>query len=105
MAFAHARLCKGSRFTMLQGLPRDWGSRCCCDFWERVVGGDEALPEAGAKRAVVDGAADLEQPVGAAPRRDQRICCDLFMRRLTRKLAVPSVNAVPTRSPARCRSP
>src|SRR4051812_30913213 len=41
----------------------------------------------------------------SAPRRDQRICCDLFMRRLTRKLAVPSVNAVPTRSPARCRSP
>ena len=34
----------------------------------RVVGGLEALPEAEAERAVVDGAADLEQPVGATPR-------------------------------------
>src|SRR5690349_13384800 len=33
----------------------------------------------------------------SAPRRDQRICCALFMRRLTRKLAVPSVIDVPTR--------
>src|SRR5690349_24181508 len=33
----------------------------------------------------------------SAPRRDQRICCDLFIRRITRKLAVPSVIAVPTR--------
>ena len=40
----------------------------------------------------------------SAPRRDQRICCDLFMRRLTRKLAVPSVIDVPTRRPARWRS-
>src|SRR3954465_11985959 len=34
----------------------------------RTVGGLEALPEAGAERAVVDGAADLEQPIGTAPR-------------------------------------
>ena len=34
----------------------------------RVVGGLEALPEADAERAVVDSAADLEQPVGATPR-------------------------------------
>src|SRR5215207_8859385 len=40
----------------------------------------------------------------SAPRRDQRMCCDLFMRRLTRKLAVASVNEVPTRKPARWRS-
>ena len=40
----------------------------------------------------------------SAPRRDHRICCDLFMRRLTRKLAVPSVIDVPTRRPARWRS-
>src|SRR3954451_20311312 len=33
----------------------------------RIVGGLEALPEADAEHAVVDGAADLEQPVGAAP--------------------------------------
>src|SRR4051812_37437309 len=49
------------------GLSRDWGS--CCDGWwrMRIVGGWEALPEAGAERAVIDGAADLEQPVGPAP--------------------------------------
>jgi hypothetical protein len=29
----------------------------------------------------------------SAPRRDQRICCDLAMRRLTRKLAVHAVFA------------
>src|SRR5688500_10351075 len=40
----------------------------------------------------------------SAPRRDHRICWDLFMRRLTRKLAVPSVSDVPTRRPARWRS-
>ena len=34
----------------------------------RIVGGLEALPEAGAERAIVDGAADLEQPIGTAPR-------------------------------------
>src|SRR3954453_18688648 len=33
----------------------------------RIVGCVEALPEAGAERAVVDGAADLDQPFGAAP--------------------------------------
>ena len=49
------------------GLSRDWGS--CRDgcWWVRVVGGLEALPEADAERAVVDGAADLEQPVGTTP--------------------------------------
>src|SRR6478752_3962644 len=50
------------------GLPRDWGSGCGGEFRERVVRGEEALPEAGAERAVVDGAADLEQPIGTAPR-------------------------------------
>src|SRR3954447_16915374 len=52
----------------LWGLPRDWGSGCGGDCGERVVRGEEALPEAGAERAVVDGAADLEQPIGTAPR-------------------------------------
>src|SRR6185312_10317101 len=51
-----------------KGLPRDWGAGCGGDFGERVVRGEEALPEAGAERAVVDGAADLEQPIGTAPR-------------------------------------
>src|SRR3954469_21784897 len=50
------------------GLPRDWGSCRGGDFGERVVRSEEALPEAGAERALVDGAADLEQPVGATPR-------------------------------------
>jgi len=50
------------------GPPRDWGSGCCGSFGERVVRGEEALPEAGAERAIVDGAADLEQPIGTVPR-------------------------------------
>ncbi len=49
------------------GLSRDWGS-CRDGCWRmRIVGGLEALPEAGAERAVVDGAANLEQQVGPAP--------------------------------------
>ena len=51
----------------LKGLSRDWGSFRDGCWWVRVVGGLEALPEADAERAVVDGAADLEQPVGATP--------------------------------------
>src|SRR3954452_15183000 len=50
-----------------RGLPQDWGSGCDGHWRVLVVGGLEALPEAGAERAVVDGAADLEQPIGAAP--------------------------------------
>jgi len=34
-----------------------------------------------------------------------RMWYDLFIRRFIRKSAVPSVSAVPTRNPARCRSP
>src|SRR5215211_4224952 len=52
----------------VRGLSRDWGS-CHDGCWRmRIVGGLEALPEAGAECAVVDGAADLEQPIGPAPR-------------------------------------
>jgi putative hemolysin len=40
----------------------------------------------------------------SAPLRDHRIGWDLVMRRLTRKLAVPSVTDVPTRRPVRWRS-
>ena len=44
-------------------LSRDWGS-CRDGCWRmRIVGGWEALPEAGAEHDVVDGAADLEQQV------------------------------------------
>src|SRR4051794_25603214 len=52
---------------MVAGLSRDWGS-CRDGCWRmRIVGGLEALPEAGAECAVIDGAADLEQQVGPAP--------------------------------------
>src|SRR5689334_24792246 len=37
------------------------------DWRVPIIGGLEALPEAGAERAVVDGAADPEQPVATAP--------------------------------------
>src|SRR5215213_7718682 len=49
-------------------MRRPWGSGCGGHWRERVIGGVEMLPEAGAERAVVDGAADLEQPIGTAPR-------------------------------------
>ena len=55
------------QYPRLMGLPRDWGSGCGGHWRGRVIGGVETLPEAGAERAVVDGAADLEQPVGATP--------------------------------------
>src|SRR6185503_17655729 len=56
-----------ARRALRRGLSRDWGS-CRDGCWRmRIVGGLEALPKAGAERAVVDGAADLEQQVGAAP--------------------------------------
>src|SRR3954468_13643273 len=74
------------------GLSRDWGS-CHDGCWRmRILGGLEALPEAGAERAVVDGAADLEQPIGTAPRPahllrfvhatiDEEVGCSLGQRR------------------------
>ena len=50
-----------------KGLSRDWGSGCGSYWWGRVIGGVETMPEACAERAVVDCAADLEQPVGTTP--------------------------------------
>src|SRR5690242_17648057 len=41
------------------------GSRC---LRERIIGGIESLPEAGAERAVVDGATNLEQEIGPSSR-------------------------------------
>jgi len=49
------------------GLSRDWGSRRDSRWRMWIVGGLEALPEAGAERAVVDGTTNLQQQVGAAP--------------------------------------
>jgi hypothetical protein len=40
-------------------------------------------------------------PLKTAPRRDQRIRCALFIRRLTSKLAIAPVNEEATRRPAR----
>ena len=57
----------GSARTPSRGLSQDWRSYRDGWWWMRIVGGLEALPEAGAERAVVDGAADLEQQVGPAP--------------------------------------
>ena len=50
------------------GLPRNRGSGRDGCLRVRIVGGVESLSEAGAGRAVVDGAADLKQQVGAASR-------------------------------------
>ena len=96
---------------MEAGLPQTWGSGCDGRWRVTVIVSLEALPETGAERTIVNGAADLEQPVGAASRPPHLLllvhptvhCC-LFIRRFTRKLAVPSVSAVPTRNPAWCRS-
>ena len=42
------------------GPSQDWGSRCDSRWRMWIVGGLEALPEAGAERAVVDGAPNLQ---------------------------------------------
>src|SRR3954470_22772627 len=49
------------------GPSQSWGSGGHRHWRVWVVGWQEFLPEAGAERAVVDGAADLEQQVGPAP--------------------------------------
>src|SRR4051794_3553873 len=84
--------CPATLSPVWTGLSRDWGS-CHDGCWRmRIVGGLEALPEAGAERAVVDGAADLEQPIGTAPRPahllrfvhatiDEEVGCSLGQRR------------------------
>src|SRR4051795_3811370 len=52
---------------MATGLSQSWGSGCDGRCQVPVVGGLETLPETGAERAVVEGAADLEQQIGPAP--------------------------------------
>ena len=44
------------------------GSGGCCPGRTVIVGWLELLPEAGTERAIVDGAADLQQQFGAASR-------------------------------------
>ena len=48
------------------GLPRDWGSGSDSRFGAEIFLSFEKLSEAGAELAVEDGAADLEQEIGAA---------------------------------------
>ena len=72
------------------------------DGVDKIVSWVEFLSESGVEFAVVDGAANLEQEIGAAPRPAHLLRFVQFIRRFTRKLAVPSVMAVPTRNPARC---
>ena len=51
-----------------RGLPQDWGSGGDRDWRGWIVGGLEFLSEAGTERAIVDGATNLEQQIGAASR-------------------------------------
>ena len=50
------------------GLPQNWGSGGDRDWRGWIVGGLEFLSEAGTERAVVDGTANLQEEIGAAPR-------------------------------------
>ena len=74
----NARYGRGTLRPLATGIARPWATRRDCrkiggaggDCHLRVgvVGWLELLSEAGAERAIVDGAANLEQQVGAAPR-------------------------------------
>jgi anaerobic selenocysteine-containing dehydrogenase len=79
------------------------GSRGDFDSYIWPADGFKPLTEAGAKRPVVNCAADLQHQVGASPR-PAHLLRLVHPTRLTRKFAVPSVTAVPTRMPARCRA-
>ena len=68
----------------------------------RAAGGLEALSEARAERAAVEGAADLEQPVGTAPGLAHLL--GFVHPAVHQEGAVHSLSAVPTRIPARCSS-
>ncbi len=50
------------------GLSQDWGSGGDCHWRAWIVGWLELLSEAGTERAIIDGAPNLQQQVGAAPR-------------------------------------
>jgi hypothetical protein len=91
-----------ARSQSVRGPSQVWGSGGNRALRVCIVGWVKFLSVAGTECTIVDRAANLEQE--SAPRRDQRICCDLFIRRFTRKLAVPSVIAVPPLKPARWRS-
>src|SRR5206468_6202395 len=53
--------------SFLAGPSQSWGSGGHRHWRVWVVGRQEFLPETGAERAVVEGAADLEQQIGPAP--------------------------------------
>src|SRR3954471_3617277 len=84
-----ARLCSPSAAT---GPSQSWGSSGHCHWRVWVVSRQEFLPETGAECAVVEGTADLEQPIGTAPRPahllrfvhatiDEEVGCSLGQRR------------------------
>jgi len=50
------------------GLSQVWGSGGDRHRWAWIVGWLESLSEAGTERAIIDGATDLEQQIGAASR-------------------------------------
>jgi hypothetical protein len=91
-----------SRRPTQRGLPQDWGQAAV------TVGGRASFASPNfCSRAEPNLPLRTVQRVcsrRSAPRRVQRVCCNLFIRRFTRKLVTPSVIAVPTRNPARWRS-
>jgi hypothetical protein len=48
------------------GLSQSWGSCGYSHRRVRIVGGMEALSEAGAESTIIDGASNLKQQIGAA---------------------------------------
>jgi hypothetical protein len=84
------------------GPSSDWGSGRHGQVGLGIDFGLEQVTEAGAELAVENGAADLEQEIGAAAGPSHLL--GFVHAAVDRKLAVPSVSAVPTRRPARWRS-
>jgi hypothetical protein len=84
------------------GLPQGLGSRRDRHWRGWIVGWLALLSEIRTEDAIVDGATNLKQQIGAASRPAHLL--RFIHRRFTKKLAVPSVSTVPTRKPARWRS-
>ena len=49
-----------------EGLPQSWGSRGYSHERVRIVGGFESLSETGTESAIINGASNLQQQIGAA---------------------------------------
>lgn len=84
----------------ITGVSKMWGDQAASGNWWTVFGvGSNRLPRPDPSAPLWTAHRTCSSK--SAPRRDQRICCCLFILRLTKKLAVPSVTDVPTRWPAR----